>query len=86
MKKKTIQKHLAWLLSAAMLLTGVPAQYTQAAGAVKLSSKKLTINVGKTKTITLKNNKKKTKWKIVSGKKCIKLSKKKKNSVKIAAL
>jgi len=37
--------------------------------------RKLTITVGKTKSITLKNTRKKTTWKILSGKNCIKLKK-----------
>ena len=65
MKKKICKKYLAWMLAAAMLLTGIPVQHIQAAKAVKLSSKKITLTVGTSKIITLKNNKKKTRWKIV---------------------
>ena len=86
MKKKICKKYLAWMLAAAMLLTGIPVQHIQAAKAVKLSSKKITLKVGTSKIITLKNNKKKTRWKIVSGKNCIRLKNKKKNSVMIAAV
>ncbi len=83
---KTRRKYLVGLLAATLVLTGMPVQHTQAAKAAKLSSKKVTLKVGKSKTITLKNNKKKTTWKVISGKKCIKLKNKKKNSVKIVAV
>ena len=83
---KITKKQMAWLLTATMVLSVVPGQTTQAAKAVKLISKKVTLTVGKSKTIQLKNNKKKTTWKILSGKKYIKLSNKKKNSVKIVAV
>ena len=86
MKKKICKKYLAWMLAATMMLTGIPVQHIQAAKAVKLSSKKITLTVGTSKIITLKNNKKKTRWKIVSGKNCIRLKNKKKNSVMIAAV
>ena len=75
---KTRRKYLVGLLAATLVLTGMPVQHTQAAKAAKLSSKKVTLKVGKSKTITLKNNKKKTTWKVISGKKCIKLKNKKK--------
>ena len=86
MKKKICKKYLAWMLAAAMLLTGIPVQHIQAAQAMRLSSKKITLKVGTSKIITLKNNKKKTRWKIVSGKNCIRLKNKKKSSVRIAAV
>ena len=57
---KIMKKQMAWLLAATMVLSVVPGQTTQAAKAVKLSSKKVTLTVGKSKTIQLKNNKKKT--------------------------
>ena len=86
MKKKICKKYLAWMLAATMMLTGIPVQHIQAAKAVKLSSKKITLTVGTSKIITLKNNKKKTRWKIVSGKNCIRLKNKKKSSVRIATV
>ena len=86
MKKKICKKYLAWMLAVAMLLTGIPVQHIQAAQAVKLSNKRFTLTVGTSKIITLKNNKKKTRWKIVSGKNCIRLKNKKKSSVMIAAV
>lgn len=36
---------------------------------VKLNKKSITVNVGKTVKIKLKNNKKKVKWTVISGKK-----------------
>ena len=86
MKKKTCKKHLALLLTTTMLLTGMPVQHIQASQTVKLSNTKITLKVGTSKTLTLKNNKKKTTWKIVSGKKYVRLKSKKKSSVMIAAV
>jgi len=83
---KIQKKGMAYLLAAAMVVTSVPAAHLQASGAAKLSSKKITVKVGNSKVITLKNNKNKTKWKILSGGKCIKLKDKKKNSVRIVAV
>ena len=85
MRKKT-KKHLVRLLAVAMVLSGLPVQQTQAAETAGLSSRKITLTVGKSKTITLKNNKKKTVWKLLSGKKCIRIRNMNKNSVKIAAV
>lgn len=62
----------------------VPKQ-AQAAKKLALSSKKLTINEGESKTIKLNNNKKAVKWTVTSGKSNIVLSKKTKKSVKITA-
>ena len=50
---------------------------------VKLEKKLVTVYVGKTVKIKLKNNKKKTKWTVTLGKKNISLSKKKKTSVTV---
>ena len=86
MKKKTYKKHLALLLTTTILLTGMPVQHIQASQTVKLSNTKITLKAGTSKTLTLKNNKKKTTWKIVSGKKYIRLKSKKKCSVMIAAV
>ncbi|MCI5936584.1 MAG: hypothetical protein MRZ36_01060 [Eubacterium sp.] len=50
---------------------------------VKLNKKSITVNVGKTVKIKLKNNKKKVKWTVISGKKNVALSQKKKTGVTI---
>lgn len=50
---------------------------------LKLSSKKVTVQVGKTKTIKVKNAAKKAKWSVKSGKSVVQLTKKKKASVGI---
>lgn len=52
---------------------------------IALSPKKVTLQVGKKQTIKLKNASKKVTWSIQSGKKYIKIQKKKKNSVVILA-
>lgn len=54
------------------------------AKSLRLSSKKVTLTVGKSKTIKVRGAKKVT-WKVTSGGKCIRLSNKKKTSVKITA-
>lgn len=52
---------------------------------VKLEKKLVNVYVGNTVRIKLKNNKKKTKWTVISGKKNVSLSKKKKDSVMVKA-
>lgn len=64
MKRK---KQVALLLAIAMLAGVLPADVSVAAKKVKLSSKKVTVQVGKTKNLKLKNNKKKAKWTVISG-------------------
>lgn len=65
------------------LIAGISAPQTDAAGKLKLSSKKVTIKVGQKKTIKVKNTKKKATWKIKKGKKYISLKNKNKKSVTI---
>ena len=50
---------------------------------MKLSKKTVTVKIGKTVKLKLKNNKKKVKWTVISGKKNVTLSKKKKTGVTI---
>ena len=71
----------ACLLSFALLLGLIPANEVSAAKKVSLSTKKLTVTKGKSKTLKVKNTKKKVKWKILSGKKYISLKKKGKVAV-----
>lgn len=69
-------------IAALVLLFGI--FYSNGADAAKkaeLSKKTITVSVGKTVTLKLKNNKKKVTWKVVSGKETVTLSKKKKTSV-----
>ena len=80
-KKKWIG--MAFILLAGLVSVTLSGMRADAAGKVKLSTKKLTITAGKKKVLKLKNNKKKVKWTVVSGKNKIKLSKKKKTSVTI---
>ena len=68
---------LPLLLSFAMVMGAFTSVDVSAAKKkVSLSSKKITINVGQTKTVKVKNTTKKVKWKILSGKKYISLTKK----------
>lgn len=77
------KKYLSLFLLALLLLNMLPNSLSFAAKKVKLSTKKLSLNVKQSKTLKLKNNKKKVKWTVTSGKKYIKLKSKKKTSVKI---
>lgn len=81
--KKEFCKTLSYVMTAALVL-GVAIPSSPAAAkkkAPKLSAKKISISVGKKKTIKVKNASKKAKWSIKSGKKQITLSQKKKASV-----
>ena len=62
------------------LSAAVPAE---AAKKPKLSTKKITVRVGKSKTLKVKNAAKKVKWSVKSGKSAVTLTKKKKASVSI---
>ena len=82
MKTKTIATILSLALTAGLCQTAAPAQ----AAAPQLSTKKLTIKVGKTARLKVKKTSKKAKWTITSGKKNIRLTAKKKTSVKVKAV
>ena len=78
------KKALTLLLIFTLALSLFP-QSAQAAKKkkVKLSKKTVTVKIGKTVKLKLKNNKKKVKWTVISGKKNVTLSKKKKTGVTI---
>ena len=61
----------------------VPTSEVSAAKKVALSTKKLTIQTGQSKKLKLKNNKKKVKWTVTSGKKNISLKNQKKTEVTV---
>ena len=82
MKTKNIAMILTLALTAGLCQTAAPSQ----AATPKLSTKKLTIKVGKTAALKVKKTSKKAKWSIVSGKKNIRLTAKKKTSVKVKAV
>jgi len=73
---------LTLALTAGLCQTAAPSQ----AATPKLSAKNLTIKVGKTAALKVKKTSKKAKWSIVSGKKNIRLTAKKKTSVKVKAV
>lgn len=77
------KKSLVLLLIFAMALSLFPQTAYAAKKKVKLNKKSVIVNVGKTVKIKLKNNKKKVKWSVTSGKKNVALSKKKKTGVTI---
>ncbi len=78
---KKIKKASALLLVFVMAVSVIPQSAFAAKKKVKLSKKAVTVAVGEAVKIQLKNNKKKVKWSITSGKKNVTLSKKKKTGV-----
>lgn len=78
---KKIKKGFALLLVFVMAVSVIPQSAFAAKKKVKLSKKTVTVAVGEAVKIQLKNNKKKVKWRITSGKKNVTLSKKKKTGV-----
>lgn len=62
------------------------ASCAQAKSPLKLSAKKLTLNAGSSKTLSLKGTDKKVKFKITSGKKVVRIKRESNTSVKITAL
>lgn len=76
-------KLMAGILSFSLLLGMIPSTAVSAAKKVSLSTKKLTVTKGKSKTLKVKNAKKKVTWKIISGKKNIVVKKKGKTAVTI---
>ena len=82
MRTKNIAMILTLALTAGLCQTAGPSQ----AATPKLSAKKLTMKVGKTAALKVKKTSKKAKWSIASGKKNIRLTAKKKTSVKVKAV
>ena len=82
MRTKNIAMILTLALTAGLCQTAAPSQ----AATPKLSAKKLTMKVGKTAALKVKKTSKTAKWSIVSGKKNIRLTAKKKTSVKVKAV
>ncbi len=68
-----------------LLLLLCPVGIAHAKGKTSLNPAKLTITQGNTKTIKLKNNRKKVTWSVVSGKTNIALKNKKKTGVQVIA-
>ena len=82
MRTKNIAMILTLALTAGLCQTAAPSQ----AATPKLSTKNLTMKVGKTAALKVKKTSKKAKWSIVSGKKNIRLTAKKKTSVRVKAV
>ena len=84
---KKCKKTLTMVLSLSMIVSGAALTNSTSADAAKkkvtLSAKKLAVNVGQSKKLKLKNNKKKVTWSVVSGKKCVTLKSKKKTGVTV---
>ena len=76
MNKKMFAKTTAMLLAAAVFASGIPANETEAAKKPKLSKTKISVRVGASKKVTIKNAKKiKCKMK-AKAKKVVKITKK----------
>ena len=82
MRTKNIAMILTLALTAGLCQTAAPSQ----AATPKLSTKNLTMKVGKTAALKVKKTSKKAKWSIASGKKNIRLTAKKKTRVKVKAV
>ena len=85
MRKKNLVTAVlvASMLVGSLGVTSIPAD---AKSKIKLSTTRVSLNGGASKTIKIKGTKKKVKWSVVSGKKNIKLKNKKKTSVKIVGV
>lgn len=85
MRKKNL---VTAVLVASMLAgtIGVTSTPAEAKSKIKLSTTRVSLNGGASKTIKIKGTKKKVKWSVVSGKKNIKLKNKKKTSVKVVGV
>ena len=79
--KKIVAKSILFVMG----ITILPIQ-SEAAIKTKLNTKSITLKVGQTKMLKVKNTKKKVHWCIKSGKKYIKLKAKKRASVKIVGV
>ncbi len=66
--RKQLTKAVSSVLLVSMLFgaAAVPAAHAGAAKKPKLSSSKVTVNIGKSKTIKVNNTKKKVKWSVRS--------------------
>lgn len=80
------KKKLVTAVLVASMLVGVTSTPAEAKSKIKLSTTRVSLNGGASKTIKIKGTKKKVKWSVVSGKKNIKLKNKKKTSVKIVGV
>lgn len=85
MRKKNL---VTTVLVASMLVgsLGVTSTPADAKSKIKLSTTRVSLNEGESKTIKIRGTKKKVKWSVVSGKKNIKLKSKRRTSVKVIAL
>lgn len=83
-KRNFFNRLFSMVLAVAIILSapGIAA----AASRTALSSTKLTLKTGQTAVLKLKNNKKTTSWKIVSGKKYIKITVVSKNRIKVKGI
>ncbi len=82
MGKVMVKKVATVIAVAAMIIVGMPVS-ASAAKKVTLTPKTVSVKVGKSKKLTLKNNTKKVTWTIASGKKYVTLKNKKKKSVTV---
>lgn len=84
-RKRITQKRIFFFVIAFLVLGMVSALKADAAGKTTLSSKKLNMYAGSSKTLKVKNNRKKVSWKIIAGKQFISLKNQKNTSVRVVA-
>ncbi len=84
MKRRVSVKIMAYILSILMCVSMLSSASVSAAKKPKLSTKKITMKVGQTRLLKLKNAKKAV-WKVLNGKNRVSLSAKTKKGVKIRA-
>lgn len=80
---KKLKRLVAFVIALAMLMSLMPTVQTTYAAKKKvtLSRKSVTLFVGQSKKVSVKNTFKRVKWSLISGKKVVKLSKVRKKSV-----
>ena len=86
---KVLKKAVAAVMAVALVLGGVmfhPAPNLQAKAKKVRIAKSAKVTVGKTVKVKLKNNRKKVKWKVIAGKKRIKIVKKSKTYAAVKGL
>ncbi len=76
-------KRCTILIALALVVSGCSGIQGEAVTKTKLNKKKVSLKVGEVFCLKVNKAKKKAKWTVKSGKKCVKLTRKKKQSVKI---
>lgn len=86
MRRRKRRNTVAAVLLAAALMIGLMPTEPVKAAAPSLSSRQLTVRVKQTKTLRIRHAKGKTAWKVTYGGGCVRLTSKKKTSVKVVGV